>query len=154
MAHLGLDLHRTPGNLSSLGLGVHEIHGPPVTVPSWSIQELEWLDLRSAHHLGLWQTLYFPFTTRTPPQTPEVFVALFLPLHSTTEKVTLIRVCCHLFLYQSVDKTLKRFASRGEASLSKDNTGEPLRSGRCNRLKSSSKVAFKGQFQSLRKSAS
>ena len=115
MAQLGLGIHRTPRNLGNLGLGSagdneptlncaltenwgvwaawaweeQEIQGPPVTVPSWSTQELERLDLRSAHHLGLWETLCCPFTTRAPHKSQGYLFAVFLPLHNTTEQVTL-----------------------------------------------------------------
>ena len=97
MAHLGLGLHRTPGiwaawtwevqetygqpgtaclvqdgPLVAWAWEVHEIHGPPVTELSQSTQELEWLDLRGAHHLGLWQTLCFPFIQGLPTKSRSI----------------------------------------------------------------------------------
>ena len=52
-------------------------------------QELEWLDVRSAHHLALWQTLCCPFTTRAPHKSQQYLLIVFLPLYSTAEQMIL-----------------------------------------------------------------
>ena len=167
MAQLGLGLHTTPGILSSLDLGsagdtgqpgtaslaqdgpqvdwaweVHEIHGPPVTVPSRGTQELECLDLRSAHHLGLWQTLCCPFTTRAPHKSQRYLFAVFLRLHNTTEQMTLNRIYYCPFL-SGLRLDIEETCKQRRPAYVKIRQESHSKSCRFRRLKSSSKIAFK-----------
>ena len=101
---------------------MHEIHGPPVTVPSRGTQELEWLDVRSAHHLALWQTLCCPFTTRAPHKSQQYLFIVFLPLYSTAEQMIL-------------NKGLLSPPQAQQASLSKDKIGETLQKWQVQQIK-------------------
>ena len=123
MAHLGLGLHRTPGNLSSLDLGSAGDIWPTWDCMPRAGRTLSSLDLGSAwdtwptcdwaltKHSAAWVvgsekcpsswTLADPVLsvhTRAPHKVQKYLFEVFLPLHSTTEQVTLNKVYCRLFL--------------------------------------------------------
>ena len=113
-----------------------------MTVPSRGTQELECLDLRSAHHLGLWQTLCCPFTTRAPHKSQRYLFAVFLPLHNTTEQMTLNRIYYCPFL-SGLRLDIEETCKQRRPAYVKIRQESHSKSCRFRRLKSSSKIAFK-----------
>ena len=115
MAHLGQCAHKAPGHLSYSDLGSAQNARPTESVPLRSTQESEWLrpgkwmncrvcfgqcpcralwSLSSidpgstrCHELG--QTQCGPFTASTPHTCQRYLFAVSLPLHNTTEQVSL-----------------------------------------------------------------
>ena len=93
----------------------HKMHSPSGSVPLWSTWEPECLvlgtawnagptwhsaliehpgpwavvDLGSTHCLGLWQNQHCPYTATLPTHASGYLFAVSLPLHSTTEQVSL-----------------------------------------------------------------